>query len=276
MGLAGAVRQGKNGGMDGFPISGLVAEFRVCWHAREPAFPAMPTILFSCQNATCAVPETYRSLFEGAEGALASTDGWEPGALNLAQAFAMRFGTPLVHGDVTRLLIDLSKDDDARWSRFSSVLPEAVREKIADRHARPYRTQLAQRIAEDLRRHAMVVHVMVHTSPDIHGRVLLETLAGAALAEAAAASWVERLRKADLDASHLRGVQASALEEFVSEGGPVERYGQLRLTVAQGYFLEGVPWRWQTVKGVLLDSLERMLAELRPLSVPGSPVIAPD
>ena len=74
----------------------------------------MTAFLFSCEHATCAVPEAYRELFHGAEDAVHSTEGWEPGSLNLAQAFSMKFRTPLVHGDVTRLLIDLEKDSDER------------------------------------------------------------------------------------------------------------------------------------------------------------------
>ena len=66
----------------------------------------MTALLFSCENATCAVPEAFRELFRGSEDSVTSSRGWEPGSLNLAQAFAMKFRTPLVHGDVTRLLLD--------------------------------------------------------------------------------------------------------------------------------------------------------------------------
>src|SRR6478735_2045366 len=142
----------------------------------------MTAFLFSCDNATCAVPEAYREIFRGSEEVVGSTEGWEPGALNLAQGFAMKFRTPLVHGDVTRLLIDFAQDGDARWSRFSLKLPEATRGKVADRHERPYRLALNQRIAEDLRRHPALLHVMIHTDPATDGMVLLETPADAGLA----------------------------------------------------------------------------------------------
>lgn len=231
----------------------------------------MTTLLFSCENATCAVPEAHRELFRGAEDAVASVEGWEPGSLNLAQAFSMKFRTPLVHGDVTRLLIDLAQDGEARWSRFSSTLPEVTRGKIADRHERPFRTLLVQRIGEDLRRNAAVLHVLVHTSPEIDGRVLLETPAGASLAETAASSWRGHLRSAELDVLHVRGVESTALETFLAGGFPAEQYAQVRLTVAQSYFLEGRPWRWETAKKVLLDSLARTVSDLKPLSVPEFP-----
>jgi predicted N-formylglutamate amidohydrolase len=57
----------------------------------------MIAYLISCDHATCAVPEPYREIFRGSEEVVSSKEGWEPGALNLAQGFAMKFSTPLVH-----------------------------------------------------------------------------------------------------------------------------------------------------------------------------------
>jgi predicted N-formylglutamate amidohydrolase len=229
----------------------------------------MTAFLFSCENATCAVPEAYREIFRGSEDALTSTEGWEPGSLNLAQAFSMRFRTPLVHGDVTRLLIDLEQDGDARWSRFSSKLPEATRGKVTDRHEKPYRTQLDQRIAEDLRRHKAVLHVMVHTSPDSHGHIELETPANADLAEKIATSWKSQLQNAsDLDVRHHRNGTHQAHAAALARIHPPDQYAQIRLTVAQSFFLEGKPWRWETLKKLLLDTLAPAVSEATGVSAP--------
>jgi len=243
---------------------------------RQEPIERMTTYLFSCEHATCAVPEAYRELFRGSEEVVASTEGWEPGSLNLAQAFSMKFRTPLVHGDVTRLLIDLEKTGGERWSRFSLQLPETTRVKIIDRHERPFRSQLCQRIAEDLRRHAAVLHLMIHTSPEIDGRMLLETPAAAPLAENMAAAWRGHLRNAEIDVLHVRGSTPSALEAFLQGEFPADQYAQVRLTVSQSFFLEGRPWRWETLKKALLESLARAVADAEPLSVPESPSTAPD
>lgn len=237
-------------------------------------FKDMTAFLFSCANATCAVPEAHRELFSGAEDAVASSEGWEPGALNLAQAFSMKFRTPLVHGDVTRLLIDLEKECEERWSRFSLQLPEATRSKLVDRHERPFRAQLVQRIGEDLRRHAAVWHVLVHTSPEIDGRVLLETPADAPLAETCAAAWRGRLHAAEMDVLHVRNTQQDALEAYLGREFPADQYAQIRLTVSQSFFLEGRPWRWEMAKKVLMESLVQAAAESQPVSDPESPSTA--
>jgi hypothetical protein len=230
----------------------------------------MTAFLFSCNNATCAVPEAYREIFRGSEDAVASSAGWEPGSLNLAQAFAMKFRTPLVHGDVTRLLIDFENDGDARWSRFSLTLPEATRVKVVDRHERPYRTSLKQRITEDLRRHEALLHVMIHTDPTTDGLVLLETPVGAAVAEKFSNAWRARLVAADLDVRQVKGVAINALGAMLSEEFPAERYAQVKLSVSQTFFLEGRPWRWETLKKLLLESLVAVGNEVK-VSAPGFP-----
>lgn len=230
----------------------------------------MTAFLFSCNNATCAVPEAYREIFRGSEEVVGSTAGWEPGALNLAQGFAMRFRTPLVHGDVTRLLIDFETDGDARWSRFSLKLPEATRLKVVDRHERPYRTMLKQRITEDLRRHDALLHVMVHTDPTTNGLVLLETPVGADLAEKFSNAWRARLVAADVDVRQVKGVVINELGSALSAAYPAERYAQVKLSVSQTFFLEGRPWRWETLKKLLLESLVLVGNEVV-VSAPGSP-----
>lgn len=235
----------------------------------------MMTYLFSCENATCAVPEAYRDTFRGSEEVVESVKGWEPGVLNLAQGFAMKFRTPLVHGDVTRLLIDLEKDGEARWSRFSLKLPEATRLKVVDRHERPFRTQLTQRMTENLRRHSAVVHVMVHTSPHIDRRLTLETPTSSPLAEKLAAGWRGHLRAAEADVLHLSDSKQSDLEKWLSSEYKPTQYAQIRLTVSQSYFLEGRPWRWETLKKALLDTLARTVAEQEALNAPESPSTDP-
>ena len=235
----------------------------------------MTAFLFSCDYATCAVPEAYREIFRGSEDVVSSTQGWEPGSLNLAQGFAMKFRTPLVHGDVTRLLIDFGKDGDGRWSRFSLKLPEATRVKVADRHERPYRLVLNQRIAEDLRRHPALLHVMIHTDPTTDGLVMLETPPGADLAEKFAAAWRSRLAAADLDVRQVTGVELSPLAAGLAGAFPADRYAQVRLSVSQTFFLEGRPWRWETLKKLLLESLVLVEEEVAAVSAPESPSTGP-
>ncbi len=234
----------------------------------------MTAYLFSCEHATCAVPEAHRELFRDSEEIVGAAEGWEPGSRALAQAFAMKHRTPLVHADVTRLLIDLDQDGDARWSRFSSQLPETTRAKLIDRHEKPYRLTLNQRINEDLRRHSALLHVMVHTDEKFEGRVILETGRSAELAEGIAAAWRHKLNVDDLDVRHYRNSEMPPFAVHLTNEFGTDRYAQIRLNVSQSFFLEGKPWRWETLKKLLLESLSRAVEESVVVSDQKSPLIA--
>lgn len=220
----------------------------------------MTACVVSCCHATCAVPEAWRELFRGSEECVQSPDGWDPGSLNLAQAFSMRCRTPLVHGDVTRLLIDLEQDGEARWSRFSSSLPEATRIKLIERHDKPFRDALALRLNEALPRHAAVVHLMVRTEAGSEGRIALETPPGATLAETVAATWRKHLATGGLDVRHHSNETGPPLAGWLAGRFPAAGYAQLRLTVSQSFFLEGRPLKWEALKKMLLETFDTSLA----------------
>lgn len=220
----------------------------------------MIACLFSCEHATCAVPEAFRELFKGSEDLVTSAKGWDPGALNLAQGFSMKFRTPLVHGDVTRLLIDLNQDGDDRWSARSKTLPETTRAKLIDRHERPYRSSLNARIAEDLQRHDAVLHVMVHTEGSGEPCLVIETTQPDGLADDFAGKWRARLLAEGVDVRIAREVVGGGLAESLISAYPADRYLLLRLKVPQSYFLEGTPLRWGTLKKVLIGSLVSLVS----------------
>lgn len=231
----------------------------------------MTPVMFSCEHATCAVPEAWRDVFRGEEDAVASSEGWEPGSLNLAQGFAMKFRTPLVHGDVTRLLIDLDGEGETRWSRFSAKLSESQRAKLVDRHVRPHREQLKQRVLEAVRRETPIVHVLVRTDAAADGTVTLEFPADHDRAGGTARAW----RDAILDRAPELAVQVrlhpsapAAAEGLIGEFG-ADTYAPVTLRVAQTFFLEGKPCRWEPLKKVLLESLARTLEDA--VSAPASP-----
>jgi hypothetical protein len=214
------------------------------------------SFVISCEYATCAIPEAYRELYQEVEELVTSPAGWDSGALNLAQAFAMRLRTQLIHGNHTRLLLDLDRDGEDRWSPYSIRIPEATRLRLADREDGTYRTLLRQRIADDLRRHDVVCHISVRTIEDGDGRVVVESFDPGGFGEALADAWRTRLLQAGLDATHCSAAGTSALAAELGGMFPREQYGFVRIKVAQSYFLEGRPLKWETAKRVLIDALQ--------------------
>ncbi len=214
----------------------------------------MPAILITCSNATCAVPEAHRELFKGHEDQVTSTDGWEPGSLNLAQGLAMRFSTPLIHGDVTRLLIDFDQDGDQRWSKISSKLPDATRIKLIDRHQEKFRQLIRARLEEDFKRHDALLHLIIHTAPIADGRIILEYIASP-LAQETADATVKFLPSGEIDASSIPMMEKTPFIRWLLDSFPSEKYGIIRITVSQSFFMRSVPMRWETMKKALIQAL---------------------
>jgi hypothetical protein len=221
----------------------------------------MMSVLVSCEHATCAVPGGQKALFEGCEDELHSFAGWEPGALNLAQAIASRVRTQLVHGEITRLLIDLEAGGDDRWTpRYADQLSEPAKERFASHLWEGYRNTLRQRIEEDLRRHDCVVHVLVHTGGPESGRAILRVPEGNADAAAIAGRWAKAASRDGLKVAVAEGGLPGTLVAALAAAHPSNRYAPIRLEVAPGYFLDGKPLRWEECKKSLIAGLEVALA----------------
>ncbi len=216
----------------------------------------MTSFLITCSHATCAVPEAFRELFKGAEDTISSIEGWEPGALNLAQGLAMKFSTPLIHGDVTRLLIDLDEEGEKRWSKLSSTLPEATRGKLVDRHEVKYRQAIESRLADDFKRNHQVAHLIIHTAPLAEGTILLQH-AGAPHAGKLADTIVKGIGTAEIKARSTALTDKTPFIEWLTEKFFSQNYGIIRITVSQSFFLKSVPLRWETAKKALIQSVLR-------------------
>lgn len=219
----------------------------------------MTSFLITCSHATCAVPEAFRELFKGAEDAVSSIEGWEPGALNLAQGLAMKFSTPLIHGDVTRLLIDLDEEGDNRWSRLSSTLPEATRGKLVDRHETKYRQAIEARLADDFKRDHQVTHLIIHTAPIADGTILLEH-AGAPHAARFAETIVNGIGTAEIKALATALTDKTPFIRWLTDKFSSQNYGMIRITISQSFFLKSMPLRWETAKKALIQSVLRATA----------------
>lgn len=214
----------------------------------------MTSFLITCSHATCAIPEANRGLFKGSEDLVTSIEGWEPGALNLAQGLAMKLSTPLIHGDVTRLLIDIDQDGEKLWSEISSKLPEATRDKLIVRHLEKFRSTITSRLTEDFKRHEHVVHLVIQTAPLADGQITLEYV-GSARAQEIADQAVEKLPSAEVDSSSLPLQGKTPFIQWLLTTHDSPKYGMIRITVSQSFFLKSLPMRWETIKKSLITAI---------------------
>ncbi len=214
----------------------------------------MTSFLITCSHATCAIPEANRELFKGSEDLVTSTEGWEPGSLNLAQGLAMKLSTPLIHGDVTRLLIDLDQTGNERWSKISSKLPDATKEKLVARHQTKFRQAINIRLTEDLKRYENTVHLVIHTAPVADGRITFEYL-GSDLAREMSDAALKKLPGTEVESSSLPLREKTPFIEWMLKTYGSPRYGIIRITVSQSFFMRSVPMRWETIKKSLIQAI---------------------
>ena len=214
----------------------------------------MTSYLITCNHATCAIPEANRELFKGSEDLVTSTKGWEPGSLNLAQGLAMKLSTPLIHGDVTRLLIDLDETGDKRWSNISSQLPEATREKLVTRHQSKFRQAINLRLTEDFKRYENTIHLIIHTAPIADGKITFEYI-GSNLAQNISDAAVKKLPSTEVDSSSLPLQGKTPFIEWMLKTYDSPKYGIIRITVSQSFFMKSIPMRWETIKKSLIKAI---------------------
>lgn len=216
--------------------------------------------ILSCEPATSAIPEWHREVFRGHEDVVTSQEGWSPGSLNLAQAFATKLRTLLAHGDITRLLVDFSRrpDDPERFSRFSLKLTEEQRRKLDERHHYAHFKILKQRIEEELRKEDNAIHISLRADnrPDMATVEFIQD-PSRDVETSFVRKWTDALRAAAPDLKFAvvsdpnYGLSSALRDEFP------ERFGSISVVASQSSFLDGTPIRWEKLKKLLLETLPR-------------------
>jgi len=219
----------------------------------------MTSFLITCCNATCAIPEAQRELFKGSEDLVTSPEGWEPGALNLAQGLAMKLSTPLVHGDVSRLLIDLEEIGDKQWSNISMKIPEPSRSRLGDRHNRKFRHAIDVKLAADFKRNHTIIHLDIHTLPIADGRIVFE-YAGDPLAENFATTAAKLITGVEVVSTSTPLDNQSEFIKWMLKKDEGGKLGIVRISVSQSFFLKSIPLRWETIKKDIIKAVSNAAA----------------
>lgn len=217
------------------------------------------TIIPTCETAVSAVPEWHRNAFKDQEDVLHSNQGWSPGALNLAQGVAIKIHAPLLHAEVTRLLIDLTRhpDDEERWSSQARTISPEQREKLEKRQKFPYLATLGERIHTALERGMQPVHLAFDTAELEPGLALTFEFDPRRDQEAEyVARWEEALlrRLPGLGIKH-RSSPTRSLGGYLREHYP--EVASIRVTAPTSSFLESDPIRWATLKKELIATIPR-------------------
>lgn len=122
-------------------------------------------LIFSCEHGGNQIPAAWHHLFAGAEAAVDSHRGWDPGALECAKRLAAKLDRPLISSSTSRLLVDLNRSlhHRALFSAYSRLLPVTARQAIIRHYYLPYRSRLQQEVASLAKQRTFVLHLSIHS-----------------------------------------------------------------------------------------------------------------
>jgi len=128
-------------------------------------------IVLTCEHGGHRVPARWRDRFRGSTRILRSHRGWDPGALGLARRVARRLPAPLRYSTVTRLLVELNRSEHHPriFSEFVAGCDPEEKERILSRWYRPWRKEVEELIAREVREGRQVLHVSFHTFTPVLG-----------------------------------------------------------------------------------------------------------
>jgi predicted N-formylglutamate amidohydrolase len=126
---------------------------------------ATSVIVLTCEHGGRQIPAIYRSLFSGADDVLRSHRGWDPGALAVAEAMAVRLGADLFSSTTSRLLVELNRSLGHRslFSNYTDSLSEEERQEIIDKYWQPYRDEVTGHMEELVTAGRRVIHLSIHS-----------------------------------------------------------------------------------------------------------------
>ncbi len=125
----------------------------------------MYKVLLTCEHATNHIPKKYLFLFSKNKTVLNTHKGIDFGALDLAQKIKQSLKAPLIHGKVSRLIVDLNRSLHHKnlFSLFSHSLLQKERNKIVTFFYTPYREKANKQIKHWLKQNKKVLHLSVHS-----------------------------------------------------------------------------------------------------------------
>jgi len=221
-------------------------------------------LLLTCEHGGNRIPPAYRHLFRGADAALASHRGWDPGALPLARAMGRRLGLPIFAVTWSRLLVESNRSPTNRriWSAWTTSLPKRDKTRILERYWWPHRRRVEAGVRAAVEDGARVLHVAVHSfTPVLAGETRSADVGllydSARPAERSACTrWAALLRERDSGLRvrrnyPYRGV-ADGLPTWLRRRFPAKAYLGVELEANQAY-LAG-PRRAELAR-VLVDTL---------------------
>ncbi|GGF99612.1 N-formylglutamate amidohydrolase [Pontibacter amylolyticus] len=230
----------------------------------------MLRLLLTCEHGGNLIPAAYAPLFQGHEEILNTHQGSDIGALELYNTLKPIADVGF-YAETSRLLVELNRSlhHAKLFSSYTQVLPPAEKERLLEKHYKPYREQVEQMVSDFVSAGRGVLHVAVHTfTPVLNGE---ERQADIGLLydpkrkheQAFSKDWKAALNKADKDLL----VRFNYPYLGISDGFPTylrrkftaNEYVGIELEVNQKFPQQGGA-RWQELQMLLARTLQELVS----------------
>lgn len=233
----------------------------------------MLRLLLTCEHGGNLIPPAYAPLFKGHEEVLQTHQGYDIGALELFNTIKPVADVSF-YAETSRLLVELNRSvNHAKlFSEYSNELPQSEKNRLMERHYKPYRDQVEHMVQDFVSAGRRLLHVAVHTfTPVLDGE---ERKADVGLLydpkrrheQAYCKQWKAALNKADKELL----VRFNYPYLGISDGFPTylrrrfsaEEYVGIELEVNQKIPLEGGE-KWQKLQTLLANTLQDLVLRNR-------------
>lgn len=121
--------------------------------------------LVTCEHAGNQLPHVYQKYFINAERVLESHEGWDPGALSLAEDITSALKCDLLSYPYSRLLIEVNRSiwHHQLFSRFTRDLDSHGRMYLINTYYQPYRQKVEDIIKKYVIDGLQVIHLSIHS-----------------------------------------------------------------------------------------------------------------
>lgn len=229
-------------------------------------------LILTCEHGGNEIPEEYRHLFEGANEVLQSHEGWDPGALELAQYLSQELDAPLFYSTTSRLLIELNRTLDwpGSWSVYTKDLFQKDKENIVNTYYRPYREAAENALRESIGKGRKTLHLSVHScTPVLNGVVRYLDLGilfdpDRKIEQDFADEWKASLLKLDpyLDIKYnypYLGIE-DGFTTYLRKVFSPDLYAGIEIEINQKYPLYEPIEKWERLMGTVRNSLHKTIA----------------
>ncbi len=130
--------------------------------------------VITCEHGGSKIPKEYSDLFKEDKNILASHEGYDLGALELAKEISKKAGGYFYYSQISRLLVELNRSITNKnlFSVFTKKLNQNEKNELLKKYYFPFRNKVENQIRKLISRRNKIIHISVHSfTPVLNNKV---------------------------------------------------------------------------------------------------------